>query len=360
MSDTSEINTFLSNVNDCLLISGSFSDSLTVPIISYVNDIQIDNKKSGKKLSFLVAESFQNIVRHGYEENSEDNSQKLKEGFFAMLKLNKEIIISSTNTIEKSKVSKLDTELKRLGAFDQAELKNEFINVLKESKTTEGGGAGLGLIEIMRKTGSRFNHSFLPKDDKLSFVNFDIFFNAEKEREQIEFNSTMLRNLFLNENVVFLRKGLFNHESFIQLSNVLQQKSKDEKQQNKKILFYVFVELIQNIYKHGAPNEDGDVPGLFYVQDFPDHMLFNSQNLSPLNQANETKNRIDKLNQLSSEELLLLYKERMLQQISFEEGISGDIGLIEIVKETKNPIVCTIIPFENDTCYLSITVKINS
>ncbi len=356
-----EITNFLKDINDCLLIQGYVSDSLTIPIISYVTESQVDNRKSGKKLSFLVAESFQNIVRHGYDESEENKIAKVKEGFFAMIKTDAEIIICSSNTIENSKVFELETGLKRLAQLDKESLKNEFIEVLSENKTTEGGGAGLGLIEIMRKTNSRLNYSFNPKDDQLSYINFDIFFNENKEiiESSQEIDTNALRDICLNENVLFLRKGLFNHESFIHLSAVLEQKANNETGESSKVLFYIFVELIQNIYKHGLANEEGEVPGLFYVQEYEDHLYFHSQNLSSKENAKNTKERIDKLNSLSSQELLLLYKQRLTEQINFEESRSGDIGLIEILKESKNSLICNIISNSEDSCFLSITVKLN-
>jgi hypothetical protein len=355
------IESALSKVEDCLLINGYFNDSLTIPIISYVTESQIENKKKGKKLSFLVAESFQNIVRHGHDENELNKSLKLKRGFFAMCKVQSEITICSTNAIANEKVSKLESDLKHLAGLDNESLKSEFIEVLSQNKTTEGGGAGLGLIEIMRKTGSKFTYSFSKKDEGLSYINFDILFNENNrvEKQIYELDSNLLRTISSNESITFLRKGLFNHDNFIQLSSVLEKKANNDSQPESNTFIYIFIELIQNIYKHGFKNENGDVPGLFYIRTFSDQIIFTSKNVSTIHNAERAKERIDELKNLSSKELLTLYKERITQTFNFEDKSSADIGLIEIIKETKNPILCEIENISEQKCHITFTAKIS-
>ncbi len=362
MNSNTDIAELLSEVEDCLLISGYFDDSLTYPIISYVTDSQIDNKKSSKKMSFLVAESFQNIVRHGYEKSEENVISKLKEGCFAMLKTGSEITISTTNSIENGKVDKLEIDLNRLAQLDKDNLKSEFFNVLSNNVSTEAGGAGLGLIQIMRKTGSQFDFCFSKKEDDISYVHFDIYFNEDKEAniKANTLDTNILRKMCLEENILFLRKGLFNHDTFIQLSSVLENKANSEGQHHNTNLFYIFVELIQNIYKHGLSNENGDVPGLFYVQEYKDYFYFSSQNLSSIENAAITTKRIEDLNKLLPKELLSLYKQRLTEEVSFGEKKSGDIGLIEILKESKNPLTCITSPVSDDSCFLTISVKLNT
>jgi len=361
MDQNTDITQILTNVEDCLLINGYFDDSLTDPIINYVTESQIDNKKSGRKLSFLIVESFQNIVRHGYDKCEENKKAKLKEGFFAMLKTGPEIIICTTNSIKNEKVDKLENAIKRLSGLDKESLKTEYIDVLSSSEYTDGGGAGLGLIEIMRKTNSQFDHWFSKKDVGISYIHFNIFFN-ENTKENIKvhkMDTVTLREIGIESNILFLRKGLFNHDTFLQLSAVLENKASSEAQEYSSALYYIFIELIQNIYKHGLSNENGEVPGLFYVQEYDDYFYFSSQNISSIENALIAKKRIDNLNALSSKELLDLYKQRLTQQLDFSENISGDIGLIEIIKASKNPLTCKITDVTNDSCVLTISVKLN-
>jgi hypothetical protein len=361
MNSNTDITQILSEVEDCLLINGYFDDSLTEPIISYVTESQIDNKKNGRKLSFLIVESFQNIVRHGYDESEANKRAKLKDGFFAMLKTGSEITICTTNSIENEKVEKLENEINRLASLDKDSLKSEFIDVLSANKDMEGGGAGLGLIEIMRKTGSQFEHFFSKKGNGISYVHFNIFFN-ENRKENIrvhKMDTVKLREIGIESNILFLRKGLFNHDTFIQLSTVLENKANNEVQELGTTLYYIFIELIQNMYKHGLSNESGEVPGLFYVQEFDGYFYFNSQNLSSIKNASIAKKRIDNLNELSPKELLNLYKQRLTKELDFSENISGDIGLIEILKVSKNPLTCKITNVSNDSCFLTISVKLS-
>ena len=67
--------------NLCLLYSGNFSDDITNKLIE-LSEYNINNinalSKMKKKASFLMAECFQNIVRHGEKLGAETGN----DGFF--------------------------------------------------------------------------------------------------------------------------------------------------------------------------------------------------------------------------------------------------------------------------------------
>lgn len=60
------------------------------------------------------------------------------------------------------------------------ELKEMYKKQIKEGKLSEKGGAGLGLIDIARKTGETLNYQFLQLDDENYFFILKVEINAKK------------------------------------------------------------------------------------------------------------------------------------------------------------------------------------
>ena len=51
---------------------------------------------------------------------------------------------------------------------------------IKDGRLSEKGGAGLGLIDIARKTGETLNYQFLPLDEDNYFFILKVEINAKK------------------------------------------------------------------------------------------------------------------------------------------------------------------------------------
>ena len=61
-------------------------------------------------------------------------------------------MIASANIVEKKVVEYLDDRISQLNSLDENELKELRQHILQYSVFSEKGGAGLGLIEIIRRT----------------------------------------------------------------------------------------------------------------------------------------------------------------------------------------------------------------
>ena len=56
--------------------------------------------------------------------------------------------------------------------MDEEALKETYKKMIKESVLSEKAGAGLGFIDIIKKTGNKVEFHFEPIDDKVSFFIF--------------------------------------------------------------------------------------------------------------------------------------------------------------------------------------------
>jgi len=71
--------------------------------------------------------------------------------------------------IENSKIDDLTKILDHINTLDKEGLKELYKTQMREGRLSEKGGAGLGFIDIARKTGRKLHYHFLPIDDETHF-----------------------------------------------------------------------------------------------------------------------------------------------------------------------------------------------
>jgi len=122
-----------------------------------------------KRLFMFVLENLQNIIRHGAAKSDEVTSlvlySKTAEGY----------TVSTGNALKKSEVKGLRKNLENITSLDPEKIREVYRTMLQDSIIGNKGGAGLGLMEMARKTGNRLDYDFLPLDD-----NTLILFSAKR------------------------------------------------------------------------------------------------------------------------------------------------------------------------------------
>jgi hypothetical protein len=79
-------------------------------------------------------------------------------------------LITSGNPIQNDKVEMLNNKLDHINSLDKEGLKNYYKEVIKSNKgLSEKGGAGLGFIDMARKSGQKLQFDFEPMGNEYSF-----------------------------------------------------------------------------------------------------------------------------------------------------------------------------------------------
>lgn len=78
-------------------------------------------------------------------------------------------VVSSGNIIESPDVTELSARLDSLTRLDAEGLRRLFKEQLRAPVRSEGGGAGMGLIEIARRSSEALQYAFHPVDDRYRF-----------------------------------------------------------------------------------------------------------------------------------------------------------------------------------------------
>lgn len=117
-----------------------------------------------KKLFNILVEGLQNICKHQLNTgNANDNP------FVVISKSPDSFNIVTGNLIENDKVLNLATKLRNINALTHEELKEYYKEARLKSVISAAGGAGLGFIDMARKSGNKLDFKFFKRDELHSF-----------------------------------------------------------------------------------------------------------------------------------------------------------------------------------------------
>ena len=129
-----------------------------------------------KRMFFLTVECVQNICRHAAPE---DECPQEPCSFFLIGKDNSHFFIKSENLISNKKVDELKDRIEYVNNLDDEGLHKFREEMILQEEECEGGGANLGLIEMVRKSGGKIESDFRPADGNYSFFTFKLNVTAQ-------------------------------------------------------------------------------------------------------------------------------------------------------------------------------------
>ncbi len=121
-----------------------------------------------KKVFHVMVECLQNISKHAENRHSVVTSKDGR-GIFMVSKGETEYNVTTGNVIKNDKIPILKKMLDNINSLDKDGLNALYKQQMREGRLSEKGGAGLGFIDIARKTGEKLIFSFLSIDEHRSF-----------------------------------------------------------------------------------------------------------------------------------------------------------------------------------------------
>jgi hypothetical protein len=118
-----------------------------------------------RKVFHVMVEMLQNITRHSADQSEEGSGN----GIFAIGERKEYYYIITGNMVKSVIVRDLEDSIEKLNNLGKEELDNLHKEQIRTTSLSEKGGAGLGLIDIIRKTGEKYAYQFIRLDDKTHF-----------------------------------------------------------------------------------------------------------------------------------------------------------------------------------------------
>jgi hypothetical protein len=325
----------------CLSYLGLFNDDITTRLIA-ISEYYIENKtdlgKLKNKVSLLIAECFQNIIRHSGIKDQHSISTENPD-FFQIGILEDRVVLSSCNLIDNSHIDSLNEKMMLVNSLSSDELKKLYQEVLVNGSFTEKGGASLGLIEMARKSGLPIKYSFQESSATQSRFFLSLEVSTSKERINAGVDILYHVNFYLDlrdKKVILFYKGDLSKDIIVSLINMLQNNFIDDKKSSSKEKRFMIslIEVLQNISKHGKTIK-GSKEGMFCVSMDKGDYIIESANYIEETYRDELEKTLTGIRNMSMESIALLYKERLLDHVITQDGNCG-LGLLEIAKNSEN------------------------
>ena len=124
-----------------------------------------------KKLFSIFIEMAQNIASYSVERVHLDNkSGDVGAGIIVVTEEDKIYTITSGNLVNTADIPRIKEHCQRINRMEKEELKQLYKAQIKSSREKGKKGAGLGLIDIARKSGNRIRYNSSPVDVTHSFL----------------------------------------------------------------------------------------------------------------------------------------------------------------------------------------------
>ena len=154
-----------------LVYEGEITHDITKAFTSLTEsamDKADESSSTQRKVFHVMVECLQNISKHA-EEVDAGKIHKEKRGVFLIHKNENQYGVTTGNVVSIENIADLKSQLDLINSLDKAGLKQLHKEQIKSGTLSEKQGAGLGFIDIAKKTGNPLEYHFLEIDDKVSF-----------------------------------------------------------------------------------------------------------------------------------------------------------------------------------------------
>jgi len=322
---------------------GNFSSSIVAGILALAKtnlEKSEDTAKLTSRIYFIMGEGLQNITRH---QELPENITPEENSIFVINKKKNKYYITTGNIIEKQNIEPLTQKLETINGMTREELRVYGRDVRNTTGFSEKGGAGIGLIEMAKRSGNKLFYSFKELSETHSFF----YLNTEiptlnKEGNLVEsdfqFSTDSISELHdsLNLlNITLFFKGAFDQENLLNLLSIFEGQMSNTKTSIK--IYNIMVEMLQNIVKHASNYGEDKVwkPGIFFITENNDQYILTAGNYIKNKNAKAIENKIEFVNSLKPERLIDYYN-KILLEVEVDNPITTGLGIIDIRRKSGN------------------------
>ena len=329
---------------------GYFSHNITKKIL-FLADTNISKVTSQqtlqKRIYYIMVEGLQNITRH-QDEIANLNTEKYP-GIFAIQKNGERYYISTGNIVANANIPALKEKLDTINSLNPEELKKFHREMLTTGSMSDKGGAGLGLIEMSRKSGNKLLYNFEKLDDEYTYFYLQTLIPNDKnygatdpDGQNAKGHSSLdsvkqLHKQMNNENLLLYFNGFFNQENLLSLLAIIKGRMNMPLTTIK--VSNVMVEMLQNIIKHGdrRNSTSAGVSGVFFMGQTGKEIMLTSGNIIKNEAKDIISERLEFVNGMSKDELSDYYDDILLDFDTADAKKTG-LGFSDLRIKSDRPL----------------------
>jgi len=328
---------------------------------------EMENSEFGfvgrKRLFMFVLESLQNVSRHS------DRNLYAEMSLVVYSKTDTGYTVTTGNVIETEKIVDLKSKLDEINNLESDEIRNVYRQMLSHAEFSSKGGAGLGLIEMAKKTGNKLDYDFIRLDDKFSY--FILSKTVDSGGVGMHYNGkestfrgkavVQLERLMAENNVYLIWSGHFSDDVGKEVLSFTETKLSEEDVDSvlRRKVFSILVETLENVAKYSPGREPEAKYGMPVAMIRLDGRIYSltTGNLIPNDKIAALKEKLDTINQYDKPGLKELFKKALEVQ-SIDSESTGNMGLIEMARKSGNKLIYQFDKVNDQYSYFMLTVKV--
>jgi hypothetical protein len=339
----------------------------SVPLLMLLEK-EMENSEFGflgrKRLLMFVLESLQNVSRHTCRD--EHGSMSL----VVYSKSHGGYTVTTGNIIDAANVNNLRERLDEINKLDPAEIRTIYRNMLNSSGFSTKGGAGIGLIEMAKKTGNKLDYDFVPVDNENTYFILSKTVNAEgkgvhqdgKEKSFHGRSTAQLERLMAENNVYLAWSGSISPDVGKEVLYFNEAKLAEEEKESgiRRRVFSVLVEILENVSKYTPAGKDAErefgMPVILIRLDGKVYSL-TTGNLILNTAVKQVKKKIDAINSYDRTGLKEFFRKSLLRQTDKTDS-TGNMGLIHMARKSGGKLIYVFEKVNEKYSYFTLTVKV--
>jgi hypothetical protein len=319
--------------------------------------------KGRKRLFMFVLESLQNVSRHSSPSQHADMSlvvySKNGDGY----------TVTTGNVIPVSAIQELKSKLDEINSLDPDEIRNFYRKMLGSSELSDKGGAGLGLLEMAKKTGNKLDYDFVPVGPDFSYF----ILSKTVDSEGVGVNSGIrekpfqgksiaeLERLMAENNVYLIWSGHLSADVGKEVLSFTETKlTEDDIETNmKKRVFSVLVEILENVAKYSPGEEAEERFGMpvAMIRLVEDEYILTTGNLILNTNVDPLREKLDLINVNDKVGLKELFRNSISGQ-TIKTDSTGNMGLIDMARKSGSKLAYQFEKISDIYSYYTLTIKV--
>jgi hypothetical protein len=345
---------------------GVVTNENSVPLLMLLEK-EMENAEFGfvgrKRLFMFVLESLQNVSRHG------NKSLHSNMSIVVYSKTGSGYTVTTGNVLPSSSIDDLRMRLDEINNLETKEIRKVYRKMLSEAEFSNKGGAGLGLIEMAKKTGNKLDYDFMPIDDSYSYFILSktvdsggVGIHLEKDEKHFEGESVSeLERLMAENNIYLIWSGHISPDVEKEVLTFTETKlSEDVLVSNlRKRVFSILVEILENVAQNSPGREPEEKYGMpvAMIRLVNDVYSLTTGNLILNTKVERLREKLDYINNHDKAGLLELFKAALSEQTPDNDS-TGNMGLIDMARKSGSKLIYQFEKINDLYSYYTLTVNV--
>lgn len=346
---------------------GGFTQNITDHIITLAEgnlEQSGETSKVKKRVFSIMVECLQNITRHQTDDVNAATPENMADSssIFVIQNDQDRYFITTGNVVKEDAIAALSSQLDKINSFEKDELKVYHKEVLEKGSFSGKGGAGLGLIEIARKSGNKISYDFLKFDTGAWYFYLHSAISKEEQNSQphtvdLE-NIKSLHQMLNDEDIILIFNGVFSQSGLMNLLGIIENQIMNDVRRKK--VFNVMTEMLQNIVKHAACNMEelgtGN-PGIFYISKKNGQYRLSTGNYILRREVELLRGKLEYVNSLDEEGLDRFYSMSLVD-FNIDSHKEAGLGIIDLRLKSRQKLEFTFSDVNEKVSFFTLQISI--